>query len=382
MRNFVLTSESVTAGHPDKLCDRIADALVDACLAGDPAGGIVAECALASGVAFVSVRHRRPLAFDPAALARRLVAEAGYGGEAGAERTAVMLDSVLDPALPGPGAEAGAPARQMTTVFGHACGQTAEAIPLPLAAAHRLTRRIDALRGAGDLPWLLPDAQAQVAVRFAGREPAGIAGLALTLTLGEGAPAEAALRPLLDARLVAPAFDGLPFAPGPGTRLALTLLPGPGGPRAHAGLTGRKTADDTYGLFVRHGSSALSGKDPGRIDRIGAYAAREAARAVLAAGLARECEVQLAYVPGEAAPVAVEVDSFGTGALEDGALAARLAARIDFRPGAIAERLGLWRLPAARGGSFYRHLAAYGHFGRADLSPPWEEAGETAARLA
>lgn len=381
MRDFVLTSESMTRGHPDKLCDQISDAAVDACLSSDPAGGIVAECAAASGVLFLSIRHRRELAFDPTALARRVIAEVGAQGDF-AQRAAIMLDLAAAPGLPGPAEARACGASHMTTAFGHACDHTPERIPFAIWACHRLAARLDARRAEGALPWLGADAQVQIAARFEDRRPVAVEALALTFALGEAAaPEEEALRAALWEEAIAPVFEGAAVAPEPDLRIALAAMPGPGGPQAHSGLTGRKTAADSYGAFARHSSSALSGKDPGRTERLAAYAARQAAATVLAAGLARECEVQLSYAPGDAAPSGLEVDTFGTGALSDQKLSKRLGKTIDFRIAAIQERLDLWALPAARGGRFFQDCAVYGHFGRPDLDPPWERTPD-ADRLA
>jgi S-adenosylmethionine synthetase len=376
MRNFVLTSESVTAGHPDKLCDQISDAIVDACLASDPQGGITCECAAASGVIFLSAHHRRELAFDPAALARRVVADAGYRGDDMATRTTVMLDSVLNAEMAGPSKDPGQPASQMITVFGHACSHTPERMPLPVWSAHRLSARLDALRAEAAPPWLTPDAQVQVAVRFADRQPVAFDVIALTFAPGDRDVPLDAVRNVFVADVIGPALADAPSPPGSDTRIVVARGPGRGGPRSHAGLTGRKTADDCYGSFSRHASSALSGKDPSRIDRIAAYAARHAALSVVAAGLAGECEVQLSYVAGDAGPISVEVDTFGSGRRPDEEILRAVLEAFDFRVAAIAERFELWTLPADRGGRFYRDLAIYGHFGRADLDLPWEKPAE------
>ncbi len=380
MRDQVLTAGSVTAGHPDKLCDRISDAIVDAHLAQGLRSGVVAECAVATGVLFVSVRAAEPGAADAAAIARRLLAEAGYGAGQGAETATVVLDAVAaEPLPPGP-----ARARHMTTAFGHACGETAEAMPFPIWAAHRLARALDAARAEDRIPWLSPDAQAQVAVRMAGGRPAALEAVALTFGTAAEAPRPGAdeMEAELLREVVAPALAPAAEALRRPARLVLAPMAGPGGPAAHSGLTGRKTADDAYGAHGRRGGAALSGKDPARIDRIAAYAARHAARAARAAGLAEEIEVELSYLIGDEAPASLSVETGGTGAVPDETIAARLSETLDMRVGAIAERFGLWELPAARGGAFYGLLAAYGQIGRDDLAAPWEDVAEAAARLA
>jgi len=378
MRQTVLTSEAVTAAHPDKTCDRISDAIVDACLAADRPVGCVAECAIASGIVFLSLRHGGTLDFDPVALARQVLAEtAGTGlADGAAGHSTVMLDALEDASLGGP--EAGADrsgADRMTTAFGYACDHTPALMPLPITAAHAIAHRLQEAGTGAEDGWLSPDAQVQVAVRLAGRRPVEIAGVALTLFVGGGeggAPAAGRLEDRVRGEIVDPALAALGWPPGDAARFTLRTLPGQGGPAAHSGLTGRKTADDTYGGAARQSGSALSGKDPSRIDRTAAYAARQVAVSLVGAGLCRECEVQLSYVPGEAEPASVEVDSFGTGTAPDDALSDMVRQAVDLRAGAIAGRLGLWDLPRRHAGRFYRTLSSYGHFGRTEPEPPWE----------
>lgn len=380
MRNFVMTSESVTEGHPDKLCDQISDAVIDAYLAAGVRAGVVAECAMATGVTFLSVRAGAEAPVDLAALTRRVIAEAGYPAEDAASTPTVMLDLVHAPSLAASELAAGR-ARHMASAFGYACAGAGNAMPYPIDAAHRIAAALDAARRDGRLPWLSPDAQAQVAVAYQDRVPVALDAVALSLghtgSVGEETMAEEAL-----AEAVRPALDGGPLAITPRTRLIVLPSHGPAGPQAHSGLTGRKAADDAYGSFIRRGGPALSGKDPSRIDRIAVYAARQAARAVVAAGLARECEVQLSYVVGDEAPATLEVDTYGSGSVADATVSRRLRGAADFRVGAIAERMGLWDLPGARGGRFYRDLARYGQIGRDELGAPWEDVTALAAALA
>jgi S-adenosylmethionine synthetase len=370
VRNFVMTSESVTVGHPDKLCDQISDAVIDACLTAGTGRRVVVECALATGIVFLSVRGTVDPPCDLAALARRVISDAGYDVTGG--NPTVMLDLAPDhddgPAQRG----------QMTTAFGYACDHSADRMPLPIRAAHRLTRAMDDARRNGRLPWLLPDAQAQVAVAFIDRRPVALPAIALAFGV-HGTLGAAAMEAALRAEVIAPAFAGSAIVPDDKTRLICLAMPDIAGAEAHSGQTGRKTADDCYGGFARHSAAALSGKGPGRIDRTAQYAARQAACAVLAAGLAQECEVQLSYVLGDESPASVEVDSFDSGQISDDRIARRLAERFDFRAGAIAERMCLWTLPGTRGGRFYRDLAVYGHMARQDLSAPWEDLSQTAS---
>jgi S-adenosylmethionine synthetase len=373
MRNFVLTSESFTEGHPDKLCDQISDAVIDASLSTAPGAGCVAECAIATGVVFLSIRHGAPLGFDPAVLARGVMSECGYPDSSRAGQTTVILDTVETPEIAGPFDRGPLRATRMTTAFGHACRQTEARMPWPVDAAHRIAARLDAARAEDeDLAWLSPDAQVQVAVRFEARRPVALDAVALTLCAEAAAPEGEALGEEMRARILEPLFAGGTPALDERTRLVARRAGGPCGPSAHSGLTGRKGSDDGYGGFVRQGSSALSGKDPSRIDRTAAYAARQAAVSLVAAGLAEDVEVQLSWVAGDEGPASVEVDSFGTGERPDEALSDLLCGAMDFRIAAILERLDLWGLPEARGGRFYRELARYGHFGRADLDLPWD----------
>jgi S-adenosylmethionine synthetase len=374
MRNFILTSESVTAGHPDKLCDQISDAVIDKCLMRDPKSRAIAECAISSGVVFLSLRGTAEPPCDLSTLARNVIKAAGYPMAAATAPT-VMLD--LDP--DGLGA-ADRPRAQMTTAFGYACDHTTEAMPLAIWAAHRLARALDAARTEARLPWLSSDAQAQVAVRFEDRRPVAIQALAMAFGAPPAIDAETAIE-ALRREVIGPAFGGAPCVPDADTRFVCLAISGRTGPDAHSGLTGRKMADDTYGGHARQSAAALSGKGPDRIDRAAQYAARQAARAVLAAGLARECEVQLSYLLGDAAPASIEVDTFGSGLMDDGQLAQRVARAFDFRADAITERLRLGTLPAETGGRFYQDLAVGGHMGRSDLAPPWEDT-EAADRLA
>ncbi len=372
MKDFVLTSEAMTAGHPDKLCDQISDAMIDACLMARPPIGCNAECAIASGIVFLSIRHGPGLEVDPADLARRVLGEAGYPEAEGPGRTTVMLDLVEAAELVGPIAAEAMRTRHMTTAFGYACDQTEERMPWPIWAAHRIRTQLEQAIGKPPFTALTPDAEVQVAVRFADRRPVALAAVALNVFAAEASEPDDVLTEQLRSRVVAPALEEAPVRPDAATRFVVHRVPGAGGSKAHAGLTGRKVANDTYGGFVRQSSSALSGKDPSRIDRIAAYAARQAAVSAVAAGLARECEVQLSYVAGDREPISFEVDSFATGIVPDPEIAATLAGTLDFRIGAIVERLALWDLPRRHGGRFYRDLARATHVGRSDLALPWD----------
>lgn len=368
MRNFVMTSGSAGEGHPDKICDQISDAMVDAFLAADADARVVAECAIASDVIFLSLRTDREPPFDTAALARRIFEAAGYGGQRRSQPT-VMLDLVIGD---GYARRDRTHASNMVTAIGHACTHTPECLAYPIWAAHRLTRGLDDLRRAGSAPWLGPDLQSQVAIEFQDRRPVRIAAIAVTAGLLEPV-ASREVQDYLSRDVFGAALGGGSLAIDAGTRVVFVSGPGAGGPSAHSGLTGRKIADDSYGGYARQSTAALSGKDPSRIDRIAAYAARQIARSVVAARLADECEVQVSYLLGDTEPASVEIDTFGSGRLPDSEIGDRVRRLFDLGVGTIESRMNLRSLPAARGGRFFRDLATYGHMGRDDLDPPWED---------
>ena len=382
--DFIFTSGSLTLGHPDKLCDKISDAVVDHFLTADPLARVNAECAVATGILFLALRFAGSATPDVAAVAREAIRTAGYtqgGFQARScsimtsltevERGATTDERDLDPAD-----YDSLPAQHQVTLFGFACDQTPDYLPLPISLAHAIVRRLDRLRADGSLPGIMPDGQSQVSVEYRERRPARVATVALVSSIWpEGYETLAPLQRDLQEQVVRPVLaeqaqglaDDTQVLINPHGRLRQ------GGPEMHAGLTGRKTAMDTYGEYARHSGAALSGKDPGRIDRAGAYAARQAARCAVAAGLARECEVQLSYGIGQAQPVGLDVETFGTGRLPDEEIKRRLLATFDFRPAAILARLGLRHLPRELGRPFYEALAAYGQMGRDDLALPWED---------
>jgi S-adenosylmethionine synthetase len=391
-RDFLFTSESATDGHPDKLCDQIADAIVDRLLQQDPLARVEAESAVSTGILFIAARFAAGAGVDVPDLARQVIAQVGYEGEDFNPRTCTIMTSLgelpadahaaADEAELTPEQLDQVPARQMANVFGFASDQTAAGLPLPIWLAHQLARRLAAARGDKRLRYLTPDGKTQVAIEFRDRRPHRIHSITLVASQREaGEPTLARLREDLLERVIVPAFQDQAIRPDAGTRIFINP-DGPqitGGPSVHSGLTGRKNAMDTYGEYARHSESALSGKDPARIDRVGAYAARHAAKNVVAAGLAAECEVQLSYSIGQARPVSVQVDTRGTGRLDDDAIAERVLSVFDFRPAAIVRAFRLRALPSERSGGFYRKLGAYGHMGRTDLALPWEATDRAAA---
>jgi S-adenosylmethionine synthetase len=378
--DLIFTSESVTPGHPDKLCDQISDAAIDAFLRQDAGAHAVVECAVATGVVFIAVRCAAEAVVDHPSLARKVIADAGYLGGRFDARNCSILTSLTDLPLsarrPPPVAlddEAieRCPAQDQANVFGYACRETPELMPIPITLAHRLARALDQARSR--FPWLSPDGKTQVSVEYRKGRPVRIHTMSIIAALAveaKASEAEEGLRVLaLDA------FQEENLKPDVRTEIQVNAG-GPyevGGPARHAGLTGRKNGIDTYGEIARQSGAALSGKDPSRIDRIGAYAARHAAKNVVAAELADRCEVHLAYAVGRAQPLSLAVETFGTGRVADRTIARRLMQAIDFRPAAIAFRFGLRTRPARAGErGFYQPLAVYGHFGRPELDLPWE----------
>jgi S-adenosylmethionine synthetase len=377
-RRTIFSSESVTRGHPDKICDQVADGIVDAFLSQDHAAEVAAECAVATGLVFLAVNSVATVNVDVTRIARDVIADIGYSAENGFDPEACSVVTSVSHRAPDGGS---AQRTQQASLFGYACLDTPERMPLPIALAHGLARRLDEVRQKGVLPYLAPDGKTLVAVEFQDDRPVRIHTVIVsvqhTLALDRPGRLEADIR-----EAVLPAvFDPAPL--GLDQRTKVLVNPGGaflvGGPRRDAGLTGRKTVVDTYGGFARQGGGALSGKDPAHVDRFGAYAARYMARNVVAAGLARRCEIQLSYGVGEEQPLAVTAQTFGTSTRPDHQIESALVNLVDLRPTRIVETFGLRALPERRGGEFYRTLAAYGHFGRADLDVPWEREDLVAA---
>jgi len=383
--NFIFTSESVTRGHPDKICDQVSDAIVDHFLKQDPDARIVAECAVSSGVMFISTHYASSAtSIDVSEIARRTVSEIGYPKEIFDANDCTILSSIMDhsetdytpldlDAMSDKEIDK-ITARQQTSVFGYACDHTEDLLPYPIWLAHRLAYRMDVVQSIKKLPYLLPDAEIQVGFKFEDGQPARIHSITLVATQSENSEADIeGLRKDMIDKVIKPVMKKERIKSDEDT--IIHINPGGirkgGGPSVHSGLTGRKTGIDTYGGYARSSGAALSGKDPMRIDRVGAYIARYAAKNVVAAGLAGECEVQLSYSIGSADPVSIRVRTFGSSELDDAVIADRLKQVIDFRPGGIVRDLGLKKLSAQLGG-FYRKLAVYGHMGRRELEVPWE----------
>ncbi len=373
----VFTSESVTEGHPDKLCDQISDAVLDAILENDPMARVACETFATTGLVQVmgEVTTSAYVSIDD--IARQVVLDVGYNssdlcfdGNSCAVLTSLHSQSPdiamgVNQALEVRGSgEESAGAGDQGMMFGYACDETPELMPLPISLAHKLTRRLSALRKDGTLPWLRPDGKSQVTVIYEDGVPVAVDTVVISTqhaadvdqqTIRREVIAQV-IKPIIPAELLS---DATKIYVNPTGRFVL------GGPAGDTGLTGRKIIVDTYGGYARHGGGCFSGKDPTKVDRSASYAARHVAKNIVAAGLAKRCEVQLAYAIGVAQPVSLYVDTDGTGLIPDDKLGEEVLKRFDLSPSGIIRTLDLRR-------PIYRQTAAYGHFGRTDIDLPWE----------
>jgi len=389
-KDFMFTSESVTEGHPDKVCDQISDAIVDHFLQQDPYARVIAECAVSTSILFIAARFASDAHVDFPYIARQVIAQIGYEQHEFNDKTCSILTSLkesprdadfcFDEQELTDSEIEGIPVKNQVTIFGFACNQTPAFMPLPIWLAHKLARRLTSARLLKVLPYLSQDGKTQVGVEFRNRIPSRIHSLTVIASQKKGSGPD--LNHLSDdirEAVIDNVFYDEDIKPDKNTRIFVNP-DGPfitGGPSIHSGLTGRKNAIDTYGEFSRHSGAALSGKDPMRIDRIGAYAARYAAKNVVAAGLADECEIQLSYSIGLSRPVSIQVETFGTGKLSDTVIADLVEKNFDFRLAGIVKQFHLRRLPSTIKGGFYRKLAVYGHVGRMDIGLPWEVTDKT-----
>ena len=384
-QDFMFTSESVTDGHPDKLCDQVSDALVDRFLQQDPFSRVIAECAVSTGILFIAARFASSASIDIPEVARQVIRQIGYEQADFNARDCTVMTSLSElPSLPHPHIDEremseeeleSVTAKNQANVFGFACNQSAAFMPLPISLSHKLARRLTAARFQKQIPYLAPDGKTQVGVEYREGRPYRIHSITIVATQEKTAiRGVGPLRDDLNAHVIEPVFAAEALRPDSRTHIFINPegLVADGGPSLHSGLTGRKNAVDTYGEYSRHSESALSGKDPSRIDRVGAYAARYAAKNVIAAGLAQTCEVHLAYSIGISRPVSVQVDTFGTGSIPDTEITARILDRFDFRPAGIIRAFNLRYQPQLFRGVFYRRLAVYGQVGRMDIGLPWE----------
>ena len=369
--NFLFTSESVTEGHPDKICDRISDAFLDKYLEQDPDAKVALEALVTTDFVLVSGEVASKAAFGRKVqekLVRRTIREIGYDDtdlefDADSCRVSLKLHEQSPDISQGVnGREQGAGDQGL--MFGYATDETEELMPMPVLYAHKLTRRLAQVRRDGTLPWVRPDGKSQVSVRYSDDRPARVEAVVLST---QHAPdvSNDEIRRAVTQEVIKPVLghlwsDDIRVHINPTGRFVI------GGPHGDTGLTGRKIIVDTYGGFGRHGGGAFSGKDPSKVDRSACYMCRYMAKNVVAAGLARRCEVQLAYAIGVAEPVSLYVNSFGTGKIPDGQMTRIVTENFDLRPAEIIRRLDLKR-------PIYKKTAAYGHFGRSEPEFTWEK---------
>jgi S-adenosylmethionine synthetase len=379
---FLFTSESVTEGHPDKVADQISDGVLDAVMREDPTGRVACETLVNTGLVVVSGEISTETYVDIQEVARETIRRIGYvDADLGFSADSCAVINAIDKQSPdiaqgvdsASDAKGDAGAGDQGMMFGYATRETPELMPLPIALAHKLAKRLAEVRRAGTLGYLRPDGKTQVTVRYVDGRPAAIERVLISTQHREGS--EALIPDDLWEHVITPILpDGL-YDP---KELRRTLLVNPtgrfviGGPVGDAGLTGRKIIVDTYGGMARHGGGAFSGKDPSKVDRSAAYAARHVAKNVVAAGLADRCEVQVAYAIGVARPVSVMVETFGTEAIGRGRILQLIDEHFDLRPGAFREELDLHR-------PIYQKTAAYGHFGREDHDFTWERTDKAEA---
>ncbi len=397
--NYLFTSESVTEGHPDKICDQISDTILDAILSQDPSSRVAAEVVVNTGLVLVTGEITTKAQVNYVDLVRNKIAEIGYthaengfsanscsvlialdeqspdiaqGVTSAQEQRENLSDSELD--------EIGAGDQGL--MFGYACNETPELMPMPISLAHRVSRRLAEVRKQGELSYLRPDGKTQVSIQYEGGKPVGIDTILIstqhTETIGdisEGSDVQKKIKDDLWSAVIRPVFANLELKPNDNTR----FLVNPtgkfvvGGPQGDSGLTGRKIIVDTYGGYSRHGGGAFSGKDPTKVDRSASYACRYVANNIVAAGLADKCEVQVSYAIGVARPVSIFIETFGTAKVEEEKLLDLVKQHFELRPAGIIQTLNLRNLPQERGGRFYQDVAAYGHFGRTDLDLTWEK---------
>jgi S-adenosylmethionine synthetase len=390
MRHYLFTSESVTEGHPDKMCDQISDAVLDAILAQDPEGRVACETAVSTGLIHIMGEISTSCYVDIPKIAREVVREIGYDRskygfdcdtcgiitniDEQSGDIALGVDKSLE-TKSGEDSQLQNGAGDQGMMFGYACNETPELMPLPISLAHRLAKQLTAVRKSGELDYLRPDGKTQVTVEYDENRHAVRVDTIVVST--QHAPTveleqirrdmiEYVIKPIVPAELL---DENTKYLVNPTGRFVI------GGPQGDSGLTGRKIIVDTYGGSAPHGGGAFSGKDPTKVDRSAAYAARYIAKNVVAAGLAERCQVELAYAIGVARPVSVLVETFGTGKVDDFALSDAVQKVFDLRPTAIIRDLDL-RKP------IYRKLAAYGHMGREDLGVRWEDTDKADALLA
>ena len=405
MSDFIFTSESVTEGHPDKICDQISDAVLDALLTEDPESRVACETVVNTGLCLLTGEITSKAKLDYIKLVRNVIKKIGYesskAGGFDSNSCAVLI--ALDEQSPdisqgvneaediNDDLEKNIGAGDQGIMFGYACDETPEMMPLPISLAHRLARQLAKVRHSKLLDYLLPDGKTQVSINYKDGIPVAINTILIstqhTVEI-DGITNEEEIRKKIKEDLwvhvVLPATEDLGIKP---TRQDTRFLVNPtgkfvvGGPQGDAGLTGRKIIVDTYGGYARHGGGAFSGKDPTKVDRSAAYAARYVAKSIVQAKLAKKTEVQLSYAIGVAKPISILIETFGTGIISQANLVEIIKNNFDLRPAAIIEEFDLKNLPKKMGGDFFIKTASYGHFGRPDLNLPWENVEQKANKL-
>lgn len=379
MSRTLFTSESVTGGHPDKLSDQVSDAILDAYLEQDPTAKVACETACKTGFAMVfgEIKTAQPVNIPIEKIVRDTIRKIGYtSSEMGFDADSCAVMNVLgeQSADINQGVERAAPEEQgagdQGLMFGYACDETDVLMPAPITYAHRLVRRQSELLASGRLPWLRPDAKSQVTFEYENGKPTAIDAVVLS-TQHNPEISQDDLKEAVHEEIIKPVIGSL-LTDNPTIHINPTGKFVTGGPLGDAGLTGRKIIVDTYGGMARHGGGAFSGKDPSKVDRSAAYAARYVAKNVVAAGLASKCEIQLSYAIGVAEPTSIWVETFGTGRIDDEKMTQFIRNHFDLRPYGILKMLDLAR-------PIYEPTAAYGHFGREDLDLPWERTDKAAA---
>ena len=401
-KNFLFTSESVTEGHPDKVCDQISDAILDEMLTKYPQSRVAAETTVTTGMALVCGEITSDCYVDIPQVVRNTIKNIGYIGREGGGfdyKTCAVLTSIdeqscdiaggVNKALESRTENADTSVQETEAIgagdqgimFGYACNETPELMPLPISLAHKLSYRLAQVRKTGILNYLRPDGKSQFTVEYIDGKPAKIHTVLISTQHDpeingetDNSKVQEIIRNDIKKYVIDAVFENEEIKLDAETK----ILVNPsgrfvvGGPQGDAGLTGRKIIVDTYGGYSRHGGGAFSGKDPTKVDRSAAYAARYVAKNIVAAGLAEKCEIELAYAIGVAEPVSIMVDTFGTGKISDEELSVLVQKNFDLRPAAIISGFDLRGLPAKNGGKFYQLLAAYGHMGRTDINVPWE----------
>ena len=401
-RNFLFTSESVTEGHPDKVCDQISDAILDEFLSKDKQSRVAAETTVTTGMALVCGEITADCYVDIPQVVRNTIKNIGYVGHNSGgfdADTCAVLTSIDEQSTDiGNGVNKAFETRENNSststteteelgagdqgiMFGYACNETQELMPLPISLAHKLSYRLAQVRKLGLVNYLRPDGKSQVTVEYVDGKPSRIHTVLLSTQHNpsiNGVEDNQKVQEIINSDLRKHVIDYV-FASEsikPDANTIILINPSGrvviGGPQGDSGLTGRKIIVDTYGGYSRHGGGAFSGKDPTKVDRSAAYASRYVAKNIVASGLAEKCEIELAYAIGVAEPVSIMVDTFGTGKISDDEISELVSKNFDLRPAAIIKHFDLRNLPSKNGGKFYQLLAAYGHMGRTDIDVPWE----------